>query len=205
MSFDAARPPGTSAPGWILAITWIAVPLLVALDQWTKNFIVTYYYLWEIDPIIGNILRLTRVHNQGAAFGVLQEWPGLFRNLTGFAIVALTAHKALTRNQSLLYHAALGLVLSGAVGNFIDRIRYNYVVDFIQIGFNGWYWPSFNVADSAISVGVVLLLWGSFTLTEPDSSLSTDESGRDSKRDTRERGAPGRDAKDGTPSAETRS
>lgn len=150
-------------PWWQSPATWAVVPVLVALDQWTKHYIVTYYYLHEVTSVLGEVVRLTRVHNQGAAFGVLQEWPDLFKYLTGFAIVALIAHKILTSNRTLLYHSALSLILSGAIGNFIDRIRYNHVVDFLQIGAYGWYWPSFNVADSAITCGVALLLWGSFT------------------------------------------
>lgn len=166
-------------PWWQSPATWLLVPILVVLDQVTKNAIVASFYLHEVDPVIGEVLRLTRVHNQGAAFGILQEYPGLFRNLTGFAIIALAAHKLMTRNRMLLYHLSLGLVLSGAIGNFIDRIRYNHVVDFIQVGFNGWYWPSFNVADSAISCGVVILVWGSFSGATVEPALEEAERPRD--------------------------
>lgn len=142
--------------------TWLAVPIIVVLDQVTKFWIVGRYYLWEVDPILGDLIRITRVHNPGAAFGIAQDYPGFFRILTGIAIAVIALHKAMTVHRHLLYQAALGLVLSGAIGNMIDRVLYNHVVDFVDVGLGDWRWPAFNVADAAISIGVVLLLIESF-------------------------------------------
>jgi signal peptidase II len=154
-------------------VAWLIIPVLVAADQATKSWIVERYYLWEVDPWLGELFRITRVHNTGAAFGIAQGYPEIFKALTILAIAAIFLHKIATSNTAASYHLALSLVLSGAVGNLIDRLRYNYVIDFIDIGLGDWRWPAFNIADSAITVGVGLLLILSYFETrplEPDST-----------------------------------
>jgi signal peptidase II len=154
-------------------IAWLIIPVIVAADQATKSWIVEQYYLWESDPWLGELFRITRVHNTGAAFGIAQGYPEIFKVLTMFAIAAIFLHKIATANTSAPYHIALSLVLSGAIGNLIDRFRYNYVVDFLDVGWGDWRWPAFNIADSAITVGVALLLFLSYWETRPVASGSS--------------------------------
>lgn len=139
-------------------VIWAIVPVLVVVDIATKRWIVNRFDLWEGREVLGDFLRITRVHNPGAAFGIFQGFPEAFTILTGTAIVGIALHKIMTRNQTTIYQTALSLILSGAIGNIIDRLQYNYVVDFVDVGIGDHRWPAFNVADSAISIGVVLLI-----------------------------------------------
>lgn len=138
--------------------TWVGVPIIALLDQLSKIWVVNNFDYGESESVWGEFFRLTRVHNPGAAFGIFQQYPEVFTGLTAFAIIALCVHKFITKNESILYHAALVCILGGAFGNIIDRFQYNYVVDFINIGFGETRWPAFNIADSSITIGVVLLL-----------------------------------------------
>ena len=108
-------------------------------------------------PLVGDYLRLTYVENRGAAFGLLQDQTAFFV-FVGLVVVGVIAasYRYLPRSGFRL-HLALGLQLGGAIGNLIDRIRQGYVVDFIDFGYRSNWWPVFNVADSAIVIGVVLL------------------------------------------------
>jgi signal peptidase II len=105
-------------------------------------------------PLIGDWLNLVYGQNTGVAFGMFQNMPQLFTVtsilITAGAIYAYVAHLP---NRSRWVQTAAGLILGGAIGNIIDRLRHGYVVDFIQVG----WWPVFNLADSAISVGVIML------------------------------------------------
>jgi signal peptidase II len=108
-------------------------------------------------PIVGDYLRFTYVENRGAAFGLLQDQTAFF-GFVGILVVGVIAasYRYLPRSGFRL-HLALGLQLGGAIGNLIDRIRQGYVVDFVDFGYHSNWWPVFNVADSAIVVGVALL------------------------------------------------
>ena len=135
---------------------------IVALDQWSKTRI------QKSIPLDGQIrlnafLNLTDVENRGAAFSFLNghaAWPNLlFLGLAGtVSTVILVWILGLPKTQRRL-SLALCLILGGAVGNALDRLRYGYVIDFIQVHYGIWYYPAFNVADSAITVGACLLFW----------------------------------------------
>ncbi len=139
---------------------WIAVTVVV-LDQLTK-FAATDYLSQHGEIHLAPFLNLVLVHNTGAAFGFLSGaggWQNIF-----FIIVALAASifilwmcRRLSIGDKLLA-IALMLVLGGALGNLIDRLIHGYVIDFIDIYYGTWHWPAFNVADSAITVGAVLLV-----------------------------------------------
>ncbi|MBL4889802.1 MAG: signal peptidase II [Candidatus Lindowbacteria bacterium] len=146
--------------------SWLIVPIFIIFDQITKNAVIDHYALWESSIVWSDAFRFTRVHNPGAAFGILQSMPYLFTILTTIAIVFITWHKWASADQSGLYQFSLGLILAGAAGNLIDRIRFNYVIDFIDIGIGDSRWPAFNIADSCISVGVVFLLATCFNDSE---------------------------------------
>ena len=131
--------------------------LVVVADQITKRVMEDRLRGQRPIPVVDDILRLTYVENRGAAFGLLQDQTTFFV-LVGILVIGVIAasYRYLPRSGFLL-HLALGLQLGGAIGNLIDRIRQGYVVDFVDFGYHANWWPVFNVADSAIVVGVALL------------------------------------------------
>ncbi len=139
---------------------WLSA-LVVVADQASKQFIAASMSLYDSIPVVP-FLRLTYVHNTGAAFSFLSDAGGWQRWLfAGLAIVigAIIAVwlGRLEQRQKLLA-VSLALILGGAVGNLIDRLVYGYVIDFIDVYYQAWHWPAFNVADAAISIGVALML-----------------------------------------------
>jgi signal peptidase II len=130
---------------------------IIVLDQWTKRLAVTNLLdsgLRSV-PLIGPYIRLTYVENRGAAFGLLQEQTSFFI-IVGLTVIGVIIYSFKQMSQpSWLLTLALGLQLGGAIGNLIDRMRYGYVVDFVDLSV----WPVFNVADSAIVCGVIGLAW----------------------------------------------
>jgi signal peptidase II len=142
---------------------WGTLILVVALDLGTKLIAAAMLSPQHVPhEILGNHLRLTLVYNPGAAFGlnlgVYSRW--IFMALTAGALVILGRLYRDTRQGDFIRVLALGLVCGGAVGNLIDRIRSGTgVVDFIDVGVGDLRWPTFNVADMAVSVGAFLLAW----------------------------------------------
>jgi signal peptidase II len=135
-----------------LAITMV----VVALDQLTKAVVVRALAEGDSRPVIDDILRLSHVRNSGAAFSLFPGLPGLFV-LAGIAGVVFFA-VLLARRPGALIGSAAALVAGGALGNLVDRLTRGRVVDFVDFR----YWPAFNVADAAVSVGAGLLLLASF-------------------------------------------
>lgn len=131
--------------------------LVVICDQLTKRLAEDRLRGQRSVPLVDDILRLTYVQNRGAAFGLLQDQTAFFV-LVGILVIGVIAasYRYLPRSGFLL-HLALGLQLGGAIGNLVDRVRQGYVVDFVDFGYRANWWPVFNVADSAIVVGVALL------------------------------------------------
>ena len=135
---------------------------VVVVDQLTKAIVEHSMTLYESIPILPGF-SLTYVRNTGAAFGMLAGAPPTFRLplfllVTAVAIWALVSYLRSTPSHRRALVWALGGILGGAVGNFICRMRYGEVVDFFHLHYAGWSWPMFNVADSAISVGVAVVL-----------------------------------------------
>jgi len=135
--------------------------LVVALDLWTKHLAVTALELYRPVPITG-WLNLTLAHNTGAAFSLFAGHGGWQRWFfiafaAGISVFLLIWLSRLPLGARLL-PVALMLILGGAIGNLVDRIRLGYVVDFIDLHYGGWHWPAFNIADSAIVIGVTLML-----------------------------------------------
>ena len=135
--------------------------VVVALDAWTKHLASTQLTLYQ--PVeVFSWLNMMLAHNPGAAFSLLADaggWQRWFFTVLaiGVTVMLLFWLFGLQKGQWLV-GLALGLVMGGAVGNVIDRIRHGYVVDFIDVHYAGWHWPAFNVADSAITCGIILLL-----------------------------------------------
>ncbi|MEY2680919.1 MAG: hypothetical protein RL661_1150 [Pseudomonadota bacterium] len=143
---------------------WLSA-LVIIIDQLTKRVVDTTMQLYQSIELIP-YFQLTYLRNQGAAFSFLSGAGGWQRwFFIGLAVIASVFIciwlKKLDRSQR--WEAiAWALVLGGALGNLIDRILYGYVIDFLDVYVGDWHWPAFNVADSAITVGVVMLLLDSF-------------------------------------------
>lgn len=153
------------APGLAL---WLGLALLIIVaDQFTKTLILGWFQLGDSQPVTG-FLNLVRVHNSGAAFSFLagaggwQRWffVGIGAAASVFIVWMLRSHAG-----QRLFCFALAMILGGAIGNVVDRLLHGYVVDFLQFRFAilepifaGGYFPSFNVADAAITLGAICLI-----------------------------------------------
>lgn len=137
---------------------------LVALDQLTKIYIHANFGLGESIPVIQDIFHITYVRNIGAAFGVFRDMPELFRtifflSMPPIAMAIIFMMLKSVENTDRIQILALSMIFGGAIGNYIDRLRFGYVIDFLDFHYKDmWSYPAFNVADSAIVTGVGLLL-----------------------------------------------
>ena len=136
---------------------------IVVSDQITKALVRNALELHESMTVIPDLLSLTRVHNTGAAFGMFNsmEFPGKTLVLTIVAAIALGGvawYAASVPMTDRLARAGVASILGGAIGNLIDRTTAGYVLDFVDAYWNGWHFWAFNVADAAISIGVVLMI-----------------------------------------------
>lgn len=144
----------------------------LALDQWTKRWIVANYEYGQIEPIL-SFFNLTRLHNTGAAFSFLANaggWQKPFFITLGIVVstfILVWLMRLPLRDHKLL-SGGLALIASGAIGNVIDRISYGYVVDFLDVFYKTHHWPAFNVADSVIFSGVILVALDAFINGERD-------------------------------------
>lgn len=145
-------------------ILFLAIAVLVVLsDQLTKAWILATLKLHEGFSLIDGLFNIVHVRNPGAAFGFLAGAPPLFRYIffiavTLAAILLIFYYLRVSRIQESSLILALAFILAGAVGNLIDRVRFGEVVDFFDVYIGSYHWPAFNVADSAISVGAVILI-----------------------------------------------
>lgn len=153
----AAPATGANALSWL----WLSL-LVIVLDLATKALALSTLELHEPVAVIDGLLSWTLMFNYGAAFSFLSDHSGWQRWLfSGFAVLISVLLVAwLRRLPRADWRQALpfALIIGGALGNLVDRLRYGYVVDFIDVHWEDWHWPAFNVADSAISVGAVLLI-----------------------------------------------
>jgi len=133
--------------------------LVVVLDQFTKELASARLLLGEPLPLMGDLVRLTLVHNTGAAFGLFpgSRIPFIVISILAVGVVLYLFLRETYR--SVLSRVLLGCILGGAIGNLMDRVRLGWVVDFIDVGVGTLRWPVFNVADSAVTLGVILLAW----------------------------------------------
>ena len=140
---------------------WLGLAVLVVLlDQLSKTVIVGMFQLYD-SRAVTSWFNLVRVHNSGAAFSFLagasgwQRWffVGMGTLASGFIVWMLKKHPT-----QKLFCFAISMILGGAVGNVVDRLLHGHVVDFIQLHYGGWFFPSFNLADSAITLGAICLI-----------------------------------------------
>ena len=146
------------------------IVIIVALDQWSKWAIKTSFQLYETKPVIQDFFHFTYVTNDGMAFGL--SFPGgkhillvVTILLTGFIIGFLWKEK----DGHPFVKYGLALILSGAIGNLIDRLFYGKVVDFLDLMIGDFHWYIFNLADSAVTIGMVLFVLHSFLIEESRS------------------------------------
>ena len=141
----------------------LVAALVVILDQLSKLWVLMKMPLHESIPIIPGFFSLTHVHNPGGAFGFLAQNAALWRHwlFLGAAVLALGMiiyfHHQTPRSHSYLA-LGLSLIFGGAIGNLIDRVRFGEVVDFLDFYILNHHWPTFNVADSGVTVGVIIFL-----------------------------------------------
>ena len=143
-------------------LVWV-VGLVVILDQVVKAAVRPRLQLFESVTVIPGFFSLTRVHNTGAAFGLMNSLDFPFKAavlalLQATALVGLTAYVAMLTPEQRLTRTGLSFVIGGAIGNLIDRIRFGYVLDFFDFYRGGWHFWAFNVADAAINIGVALMI-----------------------------------------------
>ena len=160
-----------------LWLALIAAVTILVLDQVTKAIVARSMTLYESIPLLP-FFSLTYVRNTGAAFGLLGGLPPavrlpLFCLVTIGAVFALVSYLRDLRPDESLTAIALGGILGGAAGNLVDRIRFHEVVDFLHLHYGGFDWPMFNVADSAITVGVALVLIRSLRTADGPSADAT--------------------------------
>lgn len=146
--------------------------LVIAIDQITKLIIHTKFQLHESVPVIENFFNFTYVRNFGAAFGILAQTPAVFReifflSMPPFACLLILYILWGLKPKQTPQIIALSFIFGGAIGNYIDRVQYRYVIDFLDFHYySKQTWPAFNVADMAIVGGVAALIY--FILTEKE-------------------------------------
>jgi signal peptidase II len=156
------------ASNWL----WLSLAVILA-DQWVKNLIVEKFTLYQSVEVLP-VLDITRLHNTGAAFSFLagasgwQRWFFIGLGVVVSSVILIWLRRLPARGQHLLA-SGLALILGGALGNVIDRVRWGYVVDFIHVHYERWYFPAFNVADSAITVGAALLILDALLVGQKDA------------------------------------
>ena len=154
----------------------LLVAAVVGLDQATKWLVDRLMEMHDSRALVDGLLSLTYVQNRGAAFGVLSdaELPHqsiLFSAVGVAALCAIAAYAWRLPAASRLPQTALALIMGGALGNLLDRARLGHVVDFVDVYWKSHHWPAFNVADSAITIGVALLILDMVLSPEPGEAV----------------------------------
>jgi signal peptidase II len=144
--------------------------LFISVDQLTKLYVHTQFQLHESVPVIENFFSITYVRNFGAAFGILAEAPSFFRDYFFLMIPPVACATILyilrgVENTDTRQIVALSAIFSGALGNYLDRLQFRYVIDFIDFHYGRFSWPAFNVSDMAIVCGVIFLIYFMFQET----------------------------------------
>jgi signal peptidase II len=147
-----------------MMVSFIGIILtVISMDQVTKIWILHNFALYESKVMIPGFFNLTYITNNGAAFSILAGQPALWRQIffigtAGVALVFIWMAQRSFGRTSALYTVALALIAGGAIGNLIDRIRFGFVIDFLDFFIGVHHFPAFNIADSAITVGVTLFI-----------------------------------------------
>ncbi len=135
---------------------------VLLLDQWTKGIITRAFDVHQSRTVVGGLFDLTYVRNSGAAFGLFASVDSsikaiILNSVAVLVFIVVSAYALRSSHKSVRLQVGFSLILGGAIGNLLDRVRFGYVVDFLDFSISGHHWPAFNVADSAICIGVGLL------------------------------------------------
>lgn len=135
---------------------------VLLLDQWTKGVVMRTFQVHESRDVIPGLFDLTYVQNSGAAFGLFASVDSsvkaiVLNSVAVLVFLIVSGYALRSPHKSVRLQVGLALILGGAVGNLLDRVRFTYVVDFLDFSISGHHWPAFNLADSAICAGVALL------------------------------------------------
>ena len=152
--------------------------VIILLDLWTKQLVLRSIELHEAVPVIPNFFQLVHVRNTGAAFGLganaSSKLVPILLNVGAIAVFCVVVVYAFrTAVTDRLLQTGLHLILGGAIGNLIDRFRFGYVVDFLDVYVGTHHWPAFNVADSAICIGIALLFFDMRKKPETSTAAET--------------------------------
>jgi signal peptidase II len=143
----------------VALLTFLLIALAIAVtDQLSKQWVMANFHIETPSPVVGDWLRIDYIHNRGGLFGLFQGSYLFFALVTIVVAAVLTGLEIGSGWRSWLVTITLGLLLGGAIGNLIDRITLGYVVDFADIGIGSWRFYIFNIADSAVSVAIALML-----------------------------------------------
>jgi len=153
------------------SFTFAVVACLVLLDQVTKFFISSNMCVHDSFPVIDGLFNITYIRNTGAAFGFLANASPMVRSffligVTIAVILLIIYYIWKIKAEEKFFTFPLSLILAGAVGNLIDRVRFGDVVDFLDFYISSYHWPAFNIADSAISIGAIILFFEVFRKKE---------------------------------------
>ncbi|MFC1569769.1 signal peptidase II [bacterium] len=153
-------------------IVFILFSVVLLADQITKHLVRETMVLGQSIPVLGDVVRLTYVENPGIAFGIRVSHGWIFTILSILASIGITIYLITQWKESGWIKSSLALILGGAIGNLIDRIAFAKVVDFVDVGFGNVRWPVFNVADSAVVVGMFILF---ITLYQQEKKHTAEE------------------------------
>jgi len=157
--------------GKAVVLLLTALAILVA-DQVTKALVVANLAVGEKAPLVGDLVQVWHAQNRGAAFSLFQGGAVVFLIVSVLSIVMVAYFHRSLRDRSPWLHVVLGVVLGGTLGNFTDRLRQGYVTDWLSVGIGDARWPTFNVADSSVVVGIgILVIY--LLLTNPDRREAT--------------------------------
>lgn len=157
-------------------IYFFLMAVVIVCDQLTKLWVLDAFQLYESRVIIPGFFNLTYVTNSGAAFSLLADVDSPWRHFfflgtNSVAIAGFTIAYFYMRRLSVLYGISFGLIAGGAAGNLVDRARLGSVVDFLDVYVGSYHWPTFNVADSAICVGVAVFIYLNYTESRNEGNL----------------------------------
>lgn len=147
-----------TAPIKPLLVLIVTAAVVFLADQLTKALVVANVGASEQIELLGGVVQIWNVRNRGAAFSLFQGEIALFLVVTVLALAMIVYFHRSLRDRSLWLQALLGVILGGTLGNLVDRLRQGYVTDFVSVGIGDLRWPTFNVADSSIVVGIGLLV-----------------------------------------------
>ena len=164
---------GSTKAGFSKAVILLltALTILVA-DQLTKALVVANLAIGEKARLLGDLVQVWHAQNRGAAFSLFQGGTVVFLIVSVLSIGMVAYFHRSLRDRAPWLHVVLGIVLGGTLGNFIDRLRQGYVTDWLSIGIGDTRWPTFNVADSSVVIGIGILVVYLF-LTSPDRREAT--------------------------------